>query len=331
MYGKPLIWWLGLAICLAALGIAVPLYAGFLGEVHPGFDSISHFRMHLAAGIALLAACLLFVRGWRLGVPLLLLIAAAPVAMTLGVPQFAAGAQAGDLPGNVAHYRFLHLNLRYDNPEPEAVLSLIGREKPDVISLVEVSRRLEPRLEPLAAAYPYRVRCPANTRNGGVMLLSRRPFAEGGKQECRDRGSLAIGTFDFGGRAVDVASLHLAWPWPFGQDWQVGQVTPYLSGMSDTAIMAGDFNATPWSVMARRLATDSGFHFTRWVGPTWLDRRLPVALKGWIGLPIDHVLVKDGITASPPVRLGYAGSDHFPVLTEFSVKAPAPQTMRAGL
>ena len=223
------------------------------------------------------------------------------------------------------------MNLRFDNPQPGAVLSMIGETRPDVITLNEISGMWRERLTLLEAAYPYRIICPQPSHIGGVGILSRRPFA--GEPRCEDRGAMAVAQVDFGGETIDVATLHLGWPWPFEQPWQLRALLPALATLGNRAILAGDFNAVPWSMTVKRAAEAGGLKLAQLVGPTWLDRRAPAWLRPYAGLPLDHVMVKGGVLAGKPRRLPFAGSDHLPVLVEFSVfpEEKAPAVMRASL
>ena len=78
--------------------------------------------------------------------------------------------------------------------------------KPDVITLEEVSANWQPRLEQIAAMYPFATVCQAPRRIGGVAIVSRRPIAAGGAGKCLDGGSLALAPIDFGGPCAMVAS-----------------------------------------------------------------------------------------------------------------------------
>lgn len=218
----------------------------------------------------------------------------------------------------------MHLNLRYDNATPEAFLSLVGRTRPDAITLTEVSEPWAARLALIEAAYPYRIVCERPTFIGGAAILSRRPFVEGSKPSCGNRGAFAHASVDFGGRGIEIVALHMGWPWPFEQPWQIPRLEPLLGKVGESAIIAGDLNAVPWSHAARRLAAAADARILRGAGPTWLDRRLPAALIGWIGLPIDNIMVKGAIVAGEPMTLEDVGSDHLPMMLEFSV-APAPK------
>jgi endonuclease/exonuclease/phosphatase (EEP) superfamily protein YafD len=202
------------------------------------------------------------------------------------------------------------------------VLSLIGRTSPDVITLEEVPPRWQEKLKLIEAAYPYRIVCPPPSHIGGVAILSRRPFEAGEEPRCYDRGALAIATVNFGGRPVSIAVLHLGWPWPFDQPDQLLDIAPVLeTKLKRTALLAGDFNAVPWSETVRRVAEAGGLEVVRGIGPTWLEQGFPDVLRRSIGFPIDNVLAKGEILLNAPTRLDYVGSDHLPVLMEFGLKA----------
>jgi len=305
---------------LAMLGLSAALVAGFLGTLHPAFDSFAHFRIHLAVLMALIALPLL-ATSFRLQAGVGLLLAVAAFASTLStLPRLWPVQAAYDAPGNEPVYRLLQMNLRFNNPTPEKVLSLIGRTKPDVITLDEVSQMWSEKLGLLESAYPYRILCAYPNGVFGVALLSRRPFAVGTQPYCEPRGAMATATVDFGGIGVDVAAIHLSWPWPKEQYWQIGELTKTLTSLGETAIMAGDCNAVPWSAAVRRVASLGGLTVMPSAGPSWIHRTLPDFLRRYAGLPIDQVFSKGGVTILSSTRLEDTGSDHLPVMVEFSLK-----------
>jgi endonuclease/exonuclease/phosphatase (EEP) superfamily protein YafD len=319
--------------------LSVPLVLGFLNAWHPAFDSLSHFRAHLAVLLGMAALPLLISAFWKEGaVSLVLAIASlwtvfGSLPLTGLTPVRAASPPAD---GGRAVYRLLHLNVRYDNAHPEKVLSLIGGIQPDTITLNEVSERWIDVLDRLSAVYPHRVVCRIDDPTGGVAILSRRPF-ENGPGHCYDGGSLAIASVNFDGQEVKVAALHLTWPWPYSQPEQIDDVTPMLATLTGAAILTGDFNATGWSVAASRVARAGDLTPVGSIGPTWLHRSLPKALRPWIGLPIDHVFAKGNVAVRSAKAQEDAGSDHLPVLVEFSLLPGAPssdeeqQTTATGL
>ncbi len=311
--------------------LAVPLVLGVFKDWHPAFDSLSHFRAHLAVLLGLTALPMLVGGYWKEGAFALALAIASILTITgqprmPGLTALNAAAEVAD--DRHAVYRLLQFNLRFDNRTPEKLLSLVGRTQPDVITLQEVSDRWVPVLERLSAAYPYRVVCPKDERIGGVAIFSRRPFENHAATYCYSGGSLAIAAIDFGGSEVKVAALHLGWPWPYKQLRQIDDIAPVLGALTHTALLAGDLNAAGWSAAAASVAKAGDLTLIRSIGPTWLHRSLPSALRPWIGLPIDHVFAKAGVVVHSVRVQDEAGSDHLPVLVEFSLLAGAADDER---
>src|SRR5262249_30866625 len=136
----------------ATVLISIPLVLGLLSDLHPAFDTFAHFRAHLAVLLGLCGLILLASVYLEQG---LLAVALGGLALWTTMPAFsifgATKAAAGDAASGRAVYRLLQLNLRFDNPGPEKVLSLIGRTKPDVIALEEVSAEWMPRIARISA------------------------------------------------------------------------------------------------------------------------------------------------------------------------------------
>jgi endonuclease/exonuclease/phosphatase (EEP) superfamily protein YafD len=306
------------AVLLLTLAISLPLIAGFLGRLHPALDAFSHFRAHLGVLLAGAALLLLATRQWLHGIVAL--------ALALGAlataPGMAGSAAAGSrVATDEARYSLLHLNLGPDLGAPQRLISLIGRTRPDVVVLVEASRSWLERLEIVFAVYPHHLHCPAPQTGSGVLILSRRPFLDDGA--CGLGGRLGRARIDFGGRTVDIAGMHLLWPWPFPQPAQVEEALPVLAALGDEALLTGDFNAVDWSASVRRIFAGGGFAEMPALGSTWLPRGAPEALRRWVGLPIDHVLAKRGVALLGARKLEGVGSDHLPVLVEFTLR-PQP-------
>lgn len=307
---------------IAMLACSVALVAGFFGFLHPAFDSFAHFRVHLAVLMALCALPLL-ATSFRLQAAVALLFAVAAFVTTSNTLPRLWQVQAAyeATPGDQMVYRLLQMNLRFDNPTPKKVLSLIGRTNPDVITLDEVSGMWTTELGYITSAYPYRILCPYPNGVFGVALLSRRPFAAGTEPFCERRGAMAIAKVDFGGIGVDVAAIHLSWPWPREQAWQIGELSEPLASLGETAIMAGDCNAAPWSAAVRRVASLGQLTVMPSAGPTWIYIKLPDFLRRFVGLPIDQVFSKGAVIIHSAARLEDTGSDHLPVLVEFSLRS----------
>jgi endonuclease/exonuclease/phosphatase (EEP) superfamily protein YafD len=312
------------AVLAATVLASVPLVLGFFADRHAALDTLGHFRVHLAVAVAIGGLALTASRFRKHG---LLSVALGAAAFWTALPAFpfgvSHGAAAGEDAGEQAVYRLLQLNLFFDNGTPARVLSLIGRTRPDVVTLNEVSAAWRPQIERIATTYPYSIVCDSPWRMGGVAILSRRPFAVAAAPKCLDRGSFAVARIDFGGRIIDVAALHLGWPWPFKQAAQLDALKPALAGLGNTTLLAGDLNATTWSAAVRRVEADGGLSHVDGIGPTWLDRRFPNALRPYAGLPIDQIFSKGEIAILSARTLDAVGSDHLPILVDFSLLGSA--------
>ncbi len=308
-------------LLIAAVLVSVPLVLGFLNSLHPAFDSFTHFRLHLSMLMGLLALPLLFTKLRREGA-MILLLAVFAVAST--PDAFPSGEQVHAEEAARPRYRVLQMNLRFDNGSPEQALSLIAHTRPDVILLQEVSTMWREKIGYLASAYPYSIFCPHPGSAFSVAIVSRRPFIADSTPSCDPEGMMAIASVDFGGRPADVAALHLHWPWPFRQNEQIEALTDRFRGLSENAILSGDLNATPWSAASRRIAELGAMVPAPSTGPTWLYNGLPEWLR-FAGLPIDQTFVKGRIAISGISRQQSIGSDHLPILIEFSI-IPEPET-----
>lgn len=310
--------------------LSLPLVAGFFGALHPAFDSFAHFRVHLAVLMGLAALPLLFSSWWTHGL-VGLLLAAAAIVSAVGIPSLGIGtvhAAFQNRTAGASNYQLIQLNLRYDNARPERFAALLAEQKPDFVTLNEVSDMWADQLRGLLNSYPYQLRCGRGTRIGGTAILSRIPFSSSRMTKCSGSGSLATAAVELDGRLVVLAALHLGWPWPHKQAWQVSDLASEFAELGPDAILAGDLNAAPWSRTAKRVAANGSLTPMQSVGPTWLFRWLPPQLRPLIGLPIDQVFTKGGVILHAGKALDEVSSDHLPVLIEFSVEgAPKPSVI----
>ena len=319
---------LSLALLIAVVALSVPLVLGLFGAVHPAFDSFAHFRLHLAAAMGLGALPLLATALWREGLMAIAFAAAIVAATFTGTRNAGANAAPAMQPAAMT-FTLLQFNTRFDNADPRALVRLLAREQPDIVTLQEVSAGMRGWLERTRGTYAFQHYCDSHRVIGGAAILSRRPWAAGHAPRCTEDGYAAFATVDLAGTAVDVAAVHLPWPWPHGQANRIARLEPVFAGLAANAVIAGDFNAAPWSAAMRNIADASGTTVLS-PGATWLGFGLPQALRPLAGLPIDHVLVKGAAALEKPWRLGDAGSDHLPVMLRFAVPSAGERRVVDG-
>jgi endonuclease/exonuclease/phosphatase (EEP) superfamily protein YafD len=257
------------------------------------------------------------VREWR-SVGLAAVVSVAGIA---GIaPAFPVWGGAG-ADGDVPAITVVQLNLSFRNATPDAVADFIRGEQADIVTLQEVTGKTGRVIDILAEDYPIRVLCPAG-RVGGQAVLSRLPKAPGVSAGCIEGEDMAWMRVMAGGQPVSVASLHLHWPYPFGQERQIGRLERHLKDLPRPVLVAGDFNAAPWSHAVDRIEAATG---TAVAGG--LRFSFDIGFHGWwptVPMPIDHILLPDGL-APLGVTLGPGpGSDHRSVIARFAVpRGPA--------
>jgi endonuclease/exonuclease/phosphatase (EEP) superfamily protein YafD len=324
---------------LAMSSLAVVLL-GYFGQVHASLDSLAHFRLHFAVLAAVFGLVLMPVRRKAFG---FLVIFSALIPLFSHMDEFggASPRQLASLiwdmlPEQISEksdrlpalsqpagprYRLLHANLRFDNPDPKGFLKLAGEAGADVITLNEVSQQWLPLLETLKSAYPHQLVCSADSKIGGVAILSKRPFADDPLNGCSDKGVLAFQLIDFGGRTARIGTAHLLWPWPHLQPLQLSGMRARMVLAGDAAgplMFAGDLNAAPWSFAAKRIARYLKAPVITIAGGSWLYHTLPARYIIWTGLPIDNVFTRS-VTIVSAARGAPFGSDHLPAIVEFEI------------
>lgn len=306
-------------LLLCGAGILAALIGGHLNAFHPALDSLSHFRLHFAAIGAVLALILAVLRN-PLGAAALGVISVLSFALTIWPAVSSQNAQAASDPAPV--YRLVQANLRFDNRTPEEFLRLIARQTPDVITLQEVSDQWLPKLAVVSAAWPHQKICPGTNRVGGVAILSRRPFGQGGISLCGNSGALAVQAIDFNGKQVTVASLHLKWPWPHRQPEQLIDMAKAFGEIKSTGqpiLVGGDMNAAPWSAAVDTIAEATGTRILPQARGTWLLPLFPESWTPFIGLPIDNILLSGQVALKQAISGPNFGSDHRPLMIEFTI------------
>ena len=308
------------AIALGTVAAAAAIVIGYLGALHPALDAFAHLRVQLIVLAGTLGLICLVSRPRLIG---LLAVGVAIVAAT-DTRRWFEGAAAS--PANLteatfrSHYVLLQQNLKFSNPAPAAFLRRVASVEPDIITLQEIDARNLATVERLASTYPHQHRCRGASAVGDVVILSRRPFASAHPRRCSP--GFALVAVSLNGQAVSVGSLHLHWPWPYGQWQHIDSLEPHLPRIVPPGILAGDFNAVPWSAAVARLAALMDGAIVAGIGPTRIDPDLPHWLRRAWDIPIDNIVVTDFVDALETRTQALEGSDHDSVVLRFRLAMP---------
>ena len=209
--------------------------------------------------------------------------------------------------------RFVQFNTLFNNPKPGLSAKWIADQVPDVVALQEVSANTMSIFNDLSQQMPSRVFCKFTTI-GGVAVLSTFPKIS---EKCVEGSGLVWMQVNANGKSLTIASIHLHWPYPYHQWQQMEKLKTEFAAMPRPVILAGDFNAAPWSEVIKRLIAE-----TSTVSLPGLRLSLRIGAFGFGPipmLPVDHILVPLSTNAEF-VRTGpQIGSDHLPIFASIGL------------
>jgi endonuclease/exonuclease/phosphatase (EEP) superfamily protein YafD len=276
------------------------------------FDLLSHFRLqYVLACAAMLVFALISRRS--------LLVLMALISLLWNVQIVYAFHQTAEVvvrSSKAKPLRVMTFNVMTDNQNPVAAVSHAMQSDADIVCLPEVDESWRVALQPLRVKYPHHVE-EMNNGNFGIACYTRLPVKS---FEVRYftiwRLPTVVMNLDHLGRPLTFIGTHPI-P-PMGEqdahEWreQLSGIATLVAGLSGEVIAAGDFNATPWCEGMRLLREKGGldFHSVDPVWPPTWGLNLPMMI------PIDHVLVKGGLTVQKRTLGPAMGSDHRSVTVE---------------
>lgn len=220
----------------------------------------------------------------------------------------------------------LAFNVRTSNTAHREVLDEVRASDADLVVLLEVD---EVWMEALRALEPdYRlVAARPRSDNSGIAFFSRVPILRATERTLTGPHDVAIEVeLEHGRRRLAILGVHTYPPvgaWPAeARDRQLAAMAEWAATSTRSVVIAGDFNATPWShafrgllQRGRLLDSQQGF------GPqgSWPNNR---GLPAFFAIPIDHVVHGRDLWVIER-RLGDpAGSDHRPVFVRLEPIEP---------
>jgi endonuclease/exonuclease/phosphatase (EEP) superfamily protein YafD len=300
---------------LAVMGLLGAMSgAGFFARVWQ-LEVWAHFRVQYAVGLAAMAAVELGRRKWWTGGAGLAL---AVMNLALVAPLYFGGQRAA---GAGKIYRAALANVEAQNEDPRRFMAWVKATRPDFLVVEEVNARWWAAIQELGPEYAF-TRTRVREDNFGIALVSRLPIREGRVFDSAGRGLPSIiATIELDGRTLTVIATHPL-P-PAGRDYfadrraQLRQTAQLAAGQPPPIMLLGDLNTTSWSPVFAELIRNSGLTDSRrgfGVQPSW-----PVDLP-FLRIPIDHCLASPDIVIRDRRTGPNIGSDHYPVVVEFSVE-----------
>lgn len=293
-------WLLPLLIVALLLPLASPWLHGRGGRIAWLLDLAVHWQGLYA--LILLPVVLLC--GWRDRRFL-------PVGLLVLLPWWTAGSRLPPTTETSRHASFqvISANVHLRTMSPERLIAWTRESPADVLVLIEVSPAYARALAGWPD-YPHRVVEPGDDPFG-IAVLSRHPFAS--QAILRDaRGIASIDVdLDTPNGCVALRAMH---PMPpispedkVTRDRFLAASVDALAARGRPALVAGDFNATPWSSGFVRVMA-AGWQRATGLAPTW-----PTRGQGVVGIAIDHIVASPHWRRVDSARGPDLGSDHYPV------------------
>lgn len=212
---------------------------------------------------------------------------------------------------------FMTFNVWKDNDRFYQTIDYIRKHQPDVVGLIEVSHVFDQELQQLKDLYPYYTSLPEEGRFG-LALMSKFPF-KGARQSELYRFIEPVIAVEVYPNGIHNKPLHLllfhprppinaAFTESRNHDFESLSLWLHTKG-GDPILVMGDFNATIWStalqnlIQEHDLKTGAGL----WRGGTW------PSVLGFLGIQIDHIMIKNMMTSYSQSIGPNLGSDHRPV------------------
>jgi endonuclease/exonuclease/phosphatase (EEP) superfamily protein YafD len=303
-------------LALAGVLVAGASLAAHAGALWWPLDLIANFRPQLAV-VEVLIGLLLLAGRWTRTARLVLVAAVVDLAL-VGMLWLPAGpdAAAGD-----PRLRLMSFNLLSQNESYGDVAGYIAANEPDVVFLHEASRPWEEAMEGSGLGYVV-TRTRDDDHIFGTLVLTRiEAVVEGfGFTEREPRAVEVIATLP-DGPTVSILGIHPLSPTTEGtaalRDAQLSFAGRWAADVSGPTVVAGDFNAGPWSHGFRELADDGDLRDSqRGFG---LQPSFPAGSSPAIRVAIDHVLVSEEVAVVDRTLGPALGSDHFPVMVDLAI------------
>lgn len=213
--------------------------------------------------------------------------------------------------------KIVSANAHLDNTDATRLHDWMISVSPEIVVVSEVSLGFGKQLD-LMLEYPHRIIRPSHDPFG-IALLSKLPIKDSSVIKDNEDIPHISATLMMGDQPIKIAAIHpmppLSPEYHQARDKNLSALARNSMAGGVPAVIAGDFNATPWSTDFAEL-DKLGWHRASGLRPTW-----PFWGRGLFGIPIDHVIASSqwrllGNTVGPDI-----GSDHYPILVRLSLNS----------
>lgn len=238
-------------------------------------------------------------------------------------------------------YRVISTNLNVANSNAAATLELIEQEQPDLAVFIEVNDEMATQLDALKASLPFSSNQLTQYQPGAV-VYSKHPLSDFAIQKFNTNNAVNLTmTIQVGALPIALIAVH---PFPpinttllQMRNTAFEAISTYVQKQNaqqqkNPVLMIGDFNVTMWSPYYKKLEQQTGLNNSRkhfGVLPSWPANMANYFnpafswLSPLIQIPIDHCLASDALNVTDMRIASDVGSDHLPIVVDFSLPQEA--------
>lgn len=293
--------------------LSFTLIALYLGQIYTslakywwGFELFTHYSLHFFWASTILALLLLRRRMWK---TLLLSTVIISIHLSQIIPYYQAPVPT-DAKG--PEIKMFSSNFLVTNNDFETIKTVIAKEKPDTVLILEADYGWREQKKMFEADYPY---ITISEKNGsfGIVMASKYPveynhFTLAGYEALE-------ATLDVNGSPLRILGVH---PFPPSRsdlaelrNQQYTELITKINSSDLPTVVMGDFNSSPWSPWFKKLMSETGLKDADLgfgVINTW-NAHIP-----FLKIPIDHDLVSPAIEVKDFHKTEDIGSDHYPIV-----------------
>ena len=283
-------------------------------------ELLSHFPAQLAA-VALVPCVTFAAVGRRREIVIAAAVAAwnvaALVPFYMRVPTSMRIPTMVVAPSDARVIRVVALNVAAENRDRARVVGFVRATKPDVLVVTELNGFWVRALDAVAEDFPIR-RLEPRESHYGIALLSRLPLTV---LDDKPAGAHAL-VARLPQPRLTIVGTHAFPPLTpqllVRRNHEFATLAAFIGRQTEPVVLVGDLNSSSWSPAFRDLLRDTGLRDTR------LGRGVQSTWPAWlpmVQIPIDHALVSPGVRVHRRFVGERVGSDHLPVVLDFSVDA----------
>jgi endonuclease/exonuclease/phosphatase (EEP) superfamily protein YafD len=307
---------LTLAGMLSAGGVlaCISTVAGFAARLWWPLELCCHFRLQYFIALSI---CSLVMMALKKKVQAIIFALFTAFNLSMIAPLY-----FGEKPPNrhPKTYRAVLANVNTQNCAYGKAKEFIKAAKPDIIVLLEINEEWERALQDLNKEYPYSEFRPREDNFGMAVLSKVRPK----KLEPIKLSELGIPSITadlvLDSAEISIIAVHPLPPrsreYFICRNEQLEELAGLVAARKTNVIVLGDLNITSWSPYFGDLLKNAGLRDSRkgyGLQTTWPSFAVP------LGITIDHCLVSSHIIINNRSIGPLIGSDHLPVIVDFSV------------